>query len=272
MQRDEDAFPGVGQAIWLVVAVWMAELLCVAVLDALGLFGRDERMQSWIIATVVGNGLVTASFLTRHSLTYRNVVHPSRQSARAVVGLLWLPLLMVLPAVYLVAGAVDQVLVDIVPMPEWQRRMFAELVNSGPASAVGLVLVAPVVEELLFRGIILRGLLSRQRPWVAIATSSVIFGAAHLNLYQFVGAGLIGLLLGWLYLRFRSSVPCILLHSAYNATVLGFAGMADATAEARFFDQVPAVAWVAGLVCGLLGSVMLLYLARRSREPETIRG
>ena len=42
-------------------------------------------------------------------------------------------------------------------------------------------LIAPLTEELLFRGLIQRGLSSRWTPWIAVAMQAAVFGAAHIT-------------------------------------------------------------------------------------------
>jgi membrane protease YdiL (CAAX protease family) len=82
--------------------------------------------------------------------------------------------------------------------------------------AVGLL--APVSEELVFRGAILRALLRwTSRHWVAIAISAVLFALIHANPAQMPHAFLIGLLLGWLYYRTDSIVPGIVYHWVNNS-------------------------------------------------------
>ncbi len=84
----------------------------------------------------------------------------------------------------------------------------------GPVLAV---VIAPLTEEFLFRGVILRGLLGRWKPWVAVVVSSLLFGAMHLNPAQFPIALMIGLVLGWVYVRTRSLGLCMLGHAINNA-------------------------------------------------------
>jgi membrane protease YdiL (CAAX protease family) len=82
--------------------------------------------------------------------------------------------------------------------------------------AVGLL--APISEELVFRGAILRALLRwTSRHWVAIAISAVLFALIHANPAQMPHAFLIGLLLGWLYYRTDSIVPGIVYHWVNNS-------------------------------------------------------
>ena len=78
-------------------------------------------------------------------------------------------------------------------------------------------LLAPLAEELVFRGAILRSLLRWvKRPWVAIVISAVFFAVAHLNPAQLPHAFLVGLLLGWMYYRTHSIIPGIMVHWVNN--------------------------------------------------------
>ena len=77
--------------------------------------------------------------------------------------------------------------------------------------------VSPFIEELVFRGAVLRALLQwTPRHWVAIAVSALLFALAHMNPAQLLHPFLIGLLLGWLYERTGSIVPGIIFHWANN--------------------------------------------------------
>lgn len=86
-----------------------------------------------------------------------------------------------------------------------------------------MVIVAPVTEELLFRGIILRGLLSRYRPAVAVVLTSVLFTALHVNPWQSVSAFWLGILFGWVFLRTGLVWLCVLAHAMANGLVIIFA-------------------------------------------------
>lgn len=83
--------------------------------------------------------------------------------------------------------------------------------------AIGLL--APLCEELVFRGAILRRLLdsSRLKPWWAIALSAGLFALIHMNPAQMPHAFVIGLLLGWMYWRTGSILPGVAFHWANNS-------------------------------------------------------
>ena len=78
-------------------------------------------------------------------------------------------------------------------------------------------LLAPLAEEMVFRGAILRSLLRwKQNPWVGIAISALLFAVVHMNPAQMPHAFLIGLLLGWMYWRTDSIVPGVVYHWVNN--------------------------------------------------------
>lgn len=91
------------------------------------------------------------------------------------------------------------------------------------ALAIGAVLVAPVVEEVLFRGLLLRALLRRLPPWVAVVVSGGVFGAVHLGgasgllaVATVVGLTGFGMLLAVQALRTGSLSRPILTHVGFN--------------------------------------------------------
>jgi len=83
------------------------------------------------------------------------------------------------------------------------------------------VVVAPFVEELLFRGYLLNLWRVRHSPWTAILFSSLAFGLVHLQGAVF--AMLAGILLALIYLRFGSLWPGTFLHGLFNLCSCPFA-------------------------------------------------
>lgn len=88
-----------------------------------------------------------------------------------------------------------------------------------PWGYVAVGILAPLAEEIVFRGAVLRtllGMMSKKNHWVAIMISAAIFGVMHGNVAQFVNALVMGLLLGWMFYRTKSLVPGIMLHWVNN--------------------------------------------------------
>ncbi|MGD9497934.1 MAG: CPBP family glutamic-type intramembrane protease [Armatimonadota bacterium] len=81
-------------------------------------------------------------------------------------------------------------------------------------------MIAPIVEETIFRGYVYGGLRRFLSPRRAIIAGGVVFAAAHLNAESFLMVGLIGAMLCYLYERTRSLVPGMVAHGLHNGLVL----------------------------------------------------
>ncbi|QYE98705.1 CPBP family intramembrane glutamic endopeptidase [Paraclostridium sordellii] len=81
-----------------------------------------------------------------------------------------------------------------------------------------IIIVGPILEEILFRGILLKSLLNKyyEKPFKAIIYSSVVFAIIHMNLIQSITALLGAFILGIIYYYTRSIKICIFLHIINN--------------------------------------------------------
>ncbi len=92
---------------------------------------------------------------------------------------------------------------------------------------ITLVVMAPVAEELLFRGYLLGKLKAKINPYAAVVISSLVFGAMHLpakDIQWAVGIDTfaLGLVLGYLRIKTDSVWSGILLHATKNAVAFYF--------------------------------------------------
>ena len=97
------------------------------------------------------------------------------------------------------------------------------------------VIMVTIFEEIVFRGIIQKGLINKgTKPVNAIAISAVVFGLVHGNPWQFVGAVLLGSVLGFVYYKTKSLLLPILLHAFNNlcSSLLIFYGNTESFADA----------------------------------------
>ena len=105
-------------------------------------------------------------------------------------------------------------------MPELPNMMEAEfgMIMKERLGYFVVGLLAPLAEELVFRGAILRALLRwHKNAWVGIAVSAVLFAMIHMNPAQMPHAFLAGLLLGWMYYRTDSIIPGVVFHWVNNS-------------------------------------------------------
>jgi membrane protease YdiL (CAAX protease family) len=107
-----------------------------------------------------------------------------------------------------------ELIMVLIPIPEMFKEAFA--MNPNLLIFLMIVIAAPILEELLFRGIILDGLLNKQSPITAILISSTLFAFVHLNPWQFVSALFLGVLSGWVYYKTKSISLSIIIHATNN--------------------------------------------------------
>ncbi len=110
----------------------------------------------------------------------------------------------------------------ILPPPDWFMELFARLFDSDLGVWGGIlriVIIAPVVEELIFRGVIMSGFSRIYHPVFAILFSALLFALFHLNPWQFPAAFALGLILGWIRIRTGSVLACIVGHATHNGLV-----------------------------------------------------
>jgi membrane protease YdiL (CAAX protease family) len=208
-----------GIQIILGMALGITDVVCVQVLHLPS--PQLERQPLAIgFINIVAFGAAIALGLHLNRLPFRRAFPIGRITALQLLGVA----VCLLGAGVLLSEA-DNVLRALLPMPQWLQQVFEDLfVSEGrllPRSFL-LVIVAPVTEELLFRGIILRGLLSRHRPAAAVTLTALLFAALHMNPWQFPSALFLGVIFSWFYLRTGSLALCVLAHAIANGLALLF--------------------------------------------------
>ncbi|MBE6302466.1 MAG: CPBP family intramembrane metalloprotease [Bacteroidales bacterium] len=104
-----------------------------------------------------------------------------------------------------------------IALPDFMEDTFMEL-SDEPLAVAAMALLAPIVEEMMFRGAIQGYLMRRSsNPWTGIIITAIIFGAIHMNPQQVVYATMLGIIFGWIYYRTRSLLPVIVGHVLNNS-------------------------------------------------------
>ena len=107
---------------------------------------------------------------------------------------------------------------QIPELPNFVEQEFDTILGT-PWGYLVIGLLAPLSEEIVMRGAILKELLKSEKlgVWTAITISAVLFALIHMNPVQMPHAFLIGLLLGWMYWRTGSILPGVAYHWANNS-------------------------------------------------------
>lgn len=87
-------------------------------------------------------------------------------------------------------------------------------------SFFGMVILAPIFEEIFYRGLILHQLLKKYNTFTAILFSSFLFAISHLNPKTIIPLFLFSILISYLYVRFKQSLIIVILaHVVWNIFV-----------------------------------------------------
>lgn len=237
-------------------------LITSAVFTALG--KGDNQTAMMVISSTVASMITFVVFL----LTKWTKVSRSYLQSRPWGVLTWSALVavgMVIPSTWFQ---------ELMPeLPNILEAQFAMLLKN-EWGYLAVCLLAPLVEEMVFRGAILRSLLGKwkARPWLAIVVSALLFAVIHGNPAQMPHAFLAGLLLGWMFKRTRSIVPGVALHWVNNTIsyvcvnvlphpdaplIYQFNGSSMRVAEAVVFS-----------FCILLPAIYQLYLRMKPAETD----
>lgn len=92
-------------------------------------------------------------------------------------------------------------------------------IMTGPLGVLAVGILAPISEEIGFRGVLMGGLLRmRCGAWPAIVISAIVFAYFHGTHIQLLGTTVFGIISGWLYWRTRSLIPSMIIHMVNNSS------------------------------------------------------
>lgn len=111
----------------------------------------------------------------------------------------------------------DPIFEGIFPQSEQDyQEMIQSLTKSPMTSLIQVCVLAPVMEEILMRGVVLGGLKNTYGTGAALLISATFFACLHFNMVQTLSAFVCGIVLGLLYIRTNSVFCCMIAHSGYN--------------------------------------------------------
>ncbi len=144
-----------------------------------------------------------------------------------------------------------------------------EIANDLPTLLMNLftsVILAPVAEEMFFRGIVLKET-AKVSGRFAIVFSALMFGLMHGNPYQAVMASLVGLGLGYITIKSKSIIPAIVCHMSMNfmASISDVAYYFDESLETPVYFMVSA----AEFAIGIIGFIYVLKMDGLKLPPYT---
>ena len=205
-----------------------------------------------------------------------HAIKPSTVFLTLLLALLSVPL-------YTCANALSQVFV-----PNTMMQASGELTSDGTVglTTVIITMIAPIAEEIAFRGFFAR----RFKPFTGIALATVIsavmFGVLHMNINQFSYALVLGIVFALVDYAANSIWPSIMIHMIINSFGLAVILLANAAADAAGMDLAESaeaartagngmlsyaiVSFLVSVLCVFIIRIVLRSIAIRQNNEEAV--
>ena len=271
------AYPNLKQSVWLLV---LLILITVGLAILIGIIGAiiDEPLLEYDHSSEL---LSLASFI----LILCYVSHRTGRTWTDMLPLaiknidydwrMWLSVGLSIFGLWIVLTELENAVISVLPMPEMVQDVFHKLVGKKTSYLSALfiaVVIAPLTEEIVHRGIILKGLLAYCTQNRAIIWSAILFGLIHLNPWQFPTAFIAGLVFAYWVIQTGSLWPAILGHALNNflsVTFLHFDVPGFPVSED--FNVVVHNPWwlnVCGPILAVLGLWWFYQVAKRKKTDQ----
>lgn len=221
----------------------------------------------WNIAAL-GAALVLANLLMIllvHAMKFYNAKRTFRNSLST--------LLTVIAAIAAILWAFGgNIANEALDLPNILEQAFTDM-SKDVISILGIAIIGPIAEEVVFRGAICRSLLKQGVPTgLTILISAIIFGLIHVNPAQVLYAFFMGLALGYIYCRTGSLIPTIITHILNNSiSVFVMAKYGEEAKNMTFANMLGSqtAAWIL-MGISIVASICLLYVLHKKAEPAEV--
>ena len=133
--------------------------------------------------------------------------------------------------------------------PEWFEKAMEQIMDAPVwITLISVSVFAPLFEEWLCRGMVLRGLLQKTHPVSAILVSAAFFAVLHMNPWQALPAFLLGILFGYVYYKTGSLKLTMLMHCVNNTMAVVFSKIPSLEEAEGFADVLSPWAYAGVLV------------------------
>lgn len=185
----------------------------------------------------------------------------------------WKPVAVALPLLVVLSGALGGVWSGLAEVPPESANPFLPFLEERDrrlAIALYVIGVAPLVEEIVFRGVVQRRLERRIGPAAAIPAAALVFAALHFLPRVLVPLLVLGAALGYVTWATRSLWPAVLLHVANNTLAYVALVLWEEEATQTIWQTGVTSDWLlalATLVASCAAAVPLARWLRRAGRP-----
>ena len=182
-----------------------------------------------IVATAISvmfaaTGFTLSVIKFREPISALGLIRTHSARPYAYAALIWILALSMLILWIQIVLSLD---VDFLIPPDTAQQVLDEAAGNIVSTVILVGIVGPIAEEIFFRGYVLPGLINRFGIVGALIISSLIFGFFHVDPGAIVPTFVLGLALGWVYLKTGSIWPAVFAHGLHNTFAVLLAKYAD---------------------------------------------
>jgi len=184
----------------------------------------SKDLVSFALGTFIYQGVVLVLvhiFLQQHEMSWNNAFGFRQPRLARAIFLGALVSILVLPVALSLAGLTERLIRAFGSAPEIQQpvKMVMEATSVRQLIVHGLaaVIFAPIVEEIIFRGVLYPAVKRYSSPRAALWGVSLLFALTHMNLTALIALTVLGIILTFLYETTNNLVTPIVAHSVFNA-------------------------------------------------------
>jgi membrane protease YdiL (CAAX protease family) len=168
----------------------------------------------------------------------------------------------------IITGVVIEPLLNL--FPDRYFEAIDKAIGNGGWTILTTVVLAPVLEEMLFRGVVLESLRPRTGAVKAILISAAIFGLVHVNPPQVVNAFVMGVVMGYIYILTESLFSVIVIHAANNGLAYLLKEITgNGATDLRYFIPDATLYWIIYAVSLALFIAALVGIAVVAQQRKT---
>ena len=211
-------YPNIIQTVGLLALFVLLQIVFAIPLGVIDMTTKSNLMSNPLTIAVVNLlsiGLLLWFGLRRTDASFKEVF-----PFRAISPFLLLPISLTVIGMSIILSEVNNCVVNVLPIPPQIAEVFQNLFGTREnfwGALLAAVIVAPLTEELLFRGLMLRGFLNNYSVRKALIVSALFFGVFHVFPWQITGAAVLGVIFAWWFVKTRSLIPCLFGHALNNA-------------------------------------------------------
>ncbi|MDV3428984.1 MAG: CPBP family intramembrane metalloprotease [Bacillota bacterium] len=240
---------------YFLVCTLIPDIIFAMASKSIGLSPEDPLFLAF--TTIIALGLLILWIKRKYIINFKSMI-----SIKKISIIFFVPMTLTILGLGILLSDAGNFTTRVIPMNDFWLKVFSSFTGNGFADWKGILafaVVAPISEEIIFRGMVLKGFLKHYSVRKSIILSALLFGIAHMNPWQFVSAFAAGIVLGWWYVKTDSIITTIFGHALNNGMICiigaiglkipGYnAALAGANHQPVWFDLLGVILLAVGIV------------------------